>query len=130
MNRYLQCPGVPPPGPYFYDPNCLTSYQAAGPDGLVSQQHIFPPPTYQVNGGGPTSGSSAPELASLQSALDFDGLLFSQGVVEHLCIVDSQNHATHLLSLSCEGSGTTVRFDLVQWLGDHGICDNPEPCSQ
>jgi hypothetical protein len=76
------------------------------------------------------SGLSSPELASLQSAIDFDQLLGSNNVGHHLCKVNSTQHATHLLTLYCNDDSThIVRWNVVDWLGNNGICSDPlHPC--
>ena len=128
LNRYLQCSRLLPP-PRYYDDTCVASYKAAGPWDVVDVNGIFPPSTYQVNGGGPDSGQSPPELASLEAAIEFNNKLIGHPA-HRLCTVNSTQHGTHLLPLTCNDDAThTVQWNLVDWLGNNGICDVDHPCS-
>jgi acetyl esterase/lipase len=129
INRYLSCSIDEPPEPEggYYDSTCLDNYVAAGPWDQVSSNGIFPPETYLVNGGGI---EGLPELASIQAARDFDGILNQNPLLAHfLCVVDSQLHGTRLLDQSCENDPNQVRISMVNWVHDF-ICEPPiSPCN-
>jgi acetyl esterase/lipase len=130
INRYLPCPNIIVGWDSACDVPGAGLYEAASPYDIVANQQIYPPDTYLVNGGGPNAGVSAAELAALQASIDFDGEIAGQVPAHRLCTVNSTEHATHLLGLSCndEPPGSTVRVSLDLWLADI-VCEPPfEAC--